>query len=109
MTNKTDVVIVALMVLLTTGCGMHRLEGTVVGMDSQPLPDCAATLKVGTNGGLQSTRTTDKTGKFSFGSISTVGGCTILLEKPGYESREVPCPPDGSPVRVELKERGHAI
>ena len=77
MANNTGALIIGAIVILTTGCGMRRLEGTVAGTDSKPLPDCAVTLKVGTNGGLQLTRTTDKAGAFSFGSISTVGGCAI--------------------------------
>jgi hypothetical protein len=101
--------IVGTMILLTAGCGMRRLEGTITGTDSKPLADCAVTLKVGTNGGLQLTRITDSVGAFSFGSVSTVGGCAIRVEKPGYESNEVPCPSDGSPIRVELRESGHAI
>ena len=102
--------IVGTVILLAAGCGIRPLEGTVVArMDGKPLPDCAVTLKVGTNGGLQLTRTTDSAGAFSFGSISTVGGCAIRFEKPGYEISEVPCPSDGSPVKVDLKESGRAI
>jgi hypothetical protein len=95
--------------LLASGCGMRRLEGTVVGTNSQPIPDCAVTMEVGTNGGLRISRTTDETSKFSFGSVSTVGGCSIRLKKPGYESRVFPCPSDGSPVRAVMRERGHEI
>jgi hypothetical protein len=101
--------IAVLACLLAIGCGMHRLEGTVVGINNKSVPDCIVTLEVGTNGGLRLTRTTDEAGKFSFGSVSTFGGCTIRLEKPGYESREVPCPSDGSPVRAVMKEHGHEI
>jgi hypothetical protein len=107
--NRWSRGIAVLAFLLAIGCGMRRLEGTVVGTNSQPILDCAVTMEVGTNGGLRLSRTTDETGKFSFGSVSTVGGCSIRLEKPGYESREFPCPSDGSPVRAVMKERGHEI
>jgi hypothetical protein len=95
--------------LLAIGCGMRRLEGTVVGTNGQPIPDCTVMLEVGTNGGLRLSRTTDETGKYSFGSVSTFGGCAIRLEKPGYESRQVPCPSNGSSTRAVIKERGHQI
>jgi len=98
--------IAVLAFLLVIGCGMRRLEGTVVGTNSQPIPNCAVTLEAGTNGGLRLSRTTNETGKFSFGSVSTFGGCAIRLEKPGYESQEVPCPMDGSPVRAMMTLTG---
>jgi hypothetical protein len=101
--------IAVLAFFLAIGCGIRRLEGTVVGANSQSIPGCTVTLVVGTNGGLRLTRTTDEAGKFSFGSVSTFGGCAIRFEKPGYESREVPCPSDGAPARVVMKERGQEI
>lgn len=88
---------------------MRRLEGTVVGTNSQPIADCAVTLEVGTNGGMRLIRTTDESGRFSFGSVSTFGGGAIRLEKPDYETREFPCPSDGSLVRAVLKARRHEI
>jgi hypothetical protein len=57
MADNTGALILGTMVLLTAGCGMRRLEATTARTDSKPLPDCAVTLKVGTNGGLQLTRT----------------------------------------------------
>jgi hypothetical protein len=94
---------------LVAGCGMRHLEGTVAGADTQPLAGCAVMLLAGTNGGLQLTRTTDDSGKFSFGSVGTLGGCRIRIDKPGYDSLDVPCPPDGTPIRVTMIKHGSAI
>jgi hypothetical protein len=104
--STTTIGIAVLAFLFVIGCGMRRLEGTVVGVNSQPIPNCAVTLEAGTNGGLRLSRTTNETGKFSFGSVSTFGGCAIRLEKPGYESQEVRCPVDGSPVRAMMTLTG---
>jgi hypothetical protein len=95
--------------LLAGGCGMRPLEGTIVGTNGRPIPDFAVTLEVGTNGGLQKSLKTSEVGSFSFGSVSTFGGCAIRLEKDGYETRKVPCPSDGSPLRVVMKEIGRDI
>src|SRR5258708_21701318 len=93
--STTTVGIAVLAFLFAIGCGMRRLEGTVVGVNSQPIPNCAVTLEAGTNGGLRLSRTTNEIGKFSFGSVSTFGGCAIPLEKPCYESQEGPFPVGG--------------
>jgi hypothetical protein len=85
---------------------MRPLEGTVVGTNGQPIPGFVVTLEVGTNGGLQKSRMTNEIGGFSFGSVSTFGGCAIRFEKTGYESRKVPCPSDGLPIRALMKETG---
>jgi hypothetical protein len=103
----TRLAVVAL--LVASGCGMRPLEGTIVGTNGQPIPDFIVTLEVGTNGGLQKSRMTNAIGRFSFGSVSTIGGCAIRLEKVGYQSRKVPCPSDGSPIRAVMRENGHEI
>ncbi len=89
--------------LLMSGCGMRTLEGTVVGANDNPISECAVTLEVGTNGGLQQARTTGDSGKFSFGNVATMGGCAIRFEKPAYESQKVECPSDGKPLHVVLQ------
>jgi Carboxypeptidase regulatory-like domain len=95
--------------LLAGGCGMRPLEGTIIGTNGQPIPGLIVTLEVGTNGGLQKSRVTNEIGGFSFGSISTFGGCTIRFEKAGYQSQNVPCPSDGLPIRAVMHEAGHPI
>ena len=93
-----------LFTLTLAACGVRPVEGTVVGERDDVIPNCSVTLEVGTNGGLQQTRTTDDMGKFSFGSLATAGGCAIRFEKPGYESKKLPCPVDSKPLRVVLRE-----
>ena len=94
----------AVLAFLASGCGMRPLEGTVVGTNGEPITDFVVTLEVGTNGGLQKSRKTNESGRFSFGSVSTFGGCAIRFEKTGYESRKVSCPSDGSPIRAIMNE-----
>jgi len=102
--TKPVLTVIVIVVTATAACGMRPVGGTVVGSNSEPLSACAVTLEVGTNGGLQQTRTTDDAGNFSFGSLSTLGGCVIRFEKSGYVSEKVECPSDSKPLRVVLRK-----
>jgi hypothetical protein len=82
---------------------MKPIEGAVAGENDDPIPNCSVTLEVGTNGGLQQTRISDAMGKFSFGRLATAGGCQIRFEQPGYESKTLPCPDDGKPLKAVLR------
>jgi hypothetical protein len=82
---------------------MRQLEGTVVTNENKPIEGCSVTLEAGTNGGLRQTRSTDAAGQFAFGSVMTLGGCFINIEKPEYMKRRVECPTDGKPLRVVLE------
>jgi hypothetical protein len=66
--TKESISLVSILILafLLTACRMRALEGTVVGINGEPLSGSIVTLEVGTNGGLQQSRKTDDAGKFSF-------------------------------------------
>jgi hypothetical protein len=94
---------ILILAFLLTACRMRALEGTVVGINGEPLSGSIVTLEIGTNGGLQQSRKTDDAGKFSFGSIATIGGCAIRAEKAGYDTKKIECATDGKPLRVQLQ------
>ncbi len=101
-------VTLAVVFVTTAACAMRPLTGTVVGSNGELLSACAVTLEVGTNGGLRQARTTNDAGNFSFGNVSTLGGCAIRFEKSGYETQNVECPSDGKPLRVVLRRTGNS-
>jgi len=101
--GRTVRAVLVLTLLGLNGCGMRQLQGTVVTTNNQPIENCTVSLKVGTSGGLRQNRSTDADGKFSFGSVTTLGGCAVSVEKPGFVKREMECPPDGNPMRVVLQ------
>jgi hypothetical protein len=97
-----------ILLLVASACGMRTLSGSVVDDAGAAVSNCSVTLEAGKDFGLRLLRTTDATGRFSFGSIAVAGTCSISFEKAGYVSQRVPCPDSDSALRVALRRSGQA-
>jgi hypothetical protein len=84
---------ILILAFLLTACRMRALEGTVVGINGEPLSGSIVTLEVGTNGGLQQSRKTDDAGKFSFGASLLSAAARFELRRLDTILRKSNAPP----------------
>jgi hypothetical protein len=106
--RQITIAMATLTIAVLASCAFRGLSGTVVTTKGDPLPGCTATLEIGTNGGLQKSKTTDSDGFFSFGTLASAGGCAVRFERPGYVTTKVQCPSDGTALCVSLQTTSEA-